>query len=155
MAGCISYRITVFSHVEVSLVTRMQAACHAHRFTMHWCRRRGCRGESATQKFWWKFGQSVLEPGKNPWKSGKNLWKPSQNLHKTPENLSKFPENISKNGAQHAMIWKNGAQNDMKSFFKGHVVSFFPGKFGRIQEKILHIPKNFPVSTLMALSYVR
>ena len=152
MAGCISYRITIFSHVEVSLVTRMQAACHARRFTMHWCRRRGCRSESATQKFWWKFEQSVLESGKNPWKSGKNpwksgknLWKPSQNLHKIPENLSKFPENIS----------KNGAQNDMKSFFKGHVVSFFPGKFGRIQEKILHIPKNFPAPTLMALSYVK
>jgi len=51
---------------------------------------------------------------------------------------------MSKNGAQHALVWKNGAQNDMKSyFFRGH---FFRSFF---RAKILRTPKHLPAPTAM------
>jgi len=65
-----------------------------------WCRRRGEGGASAPPKVW--FGEN---PGKI-----------CENLRKILENLNKLPENTSKNGAQCALIWKNGAQNHMKTF---------------------------------------
>jgi len=71
-----------------------------------------------------------------------------ENPGKITENRHELPENMSKNGAQHALIWKNSAQNVMKSFiviflfFGSHFLEFFSGKFGRIRAKILRTPKN-------------
>jgi len=58
----------------------------------HRCRRRGCRGWSATLKFWFD---------ENPAK----ILKVRGNLCKRSEFRHKIPENMSKNGAQHALIW--------------------------------------------------
>jgi len=66
-----------------------------------WCRRRGEGGASAPPKVW--FGEN---PGKI-----------CENLRKILENLNKLPENTSKNGAQCALIWKNGAQKVAHNFF--------------------------------------
>jgi len=72
----------------------------------------------------------------------------------------KILENTVKNGAQRALIWKNGVQrvqNYMKTLFGGHpknglhenifaqkVTQKFAGKFGEIRTKILRNPKNLP-----------
>ena len=60
------------------------------------------------QKFW--FGEN---PGKIKGYPGKIC----ENLRKIPENLGKLPKNTSKNSAQRAVIWEDGAQNHMKTFF--------------------------------------
>jgi len=49
---------------------------------------------------------------------------------------------------------KNGAQNNMKSFFwkSLFVMDFFSGKFATIRAKILRTPKNLPAPTPLQLS---
>ena len=66
------------------------------------------------QKFWFDDIRT------KPWKFGRNqgnLCKFCENLHKIPENLGELPKITTKNGAQHALIWENSAQNHMKTFF--------------------------------------
>jgi len=91
---------------------------------------------------------------------GENLGKISENLAKIRGHLGKSCENYRK---LYENTGKNGAQNNMKTFFGGHPNNSFhektfaqkwpknvSDKFGKIRAKILRTPKNLPAPTHIA-----
>ena len=83
---------------------------------LQWCRRRGCRG-------WKRIPKSfdLLKIPKNLGKICENFGKIPENPNKIPENLGKIPENLGKNGAQHCLTSKNGAQGLQKNKWRPFV----------------------------------
>jgi len=113
------------------------------------------------QKFWFVENENLGKICENFGKIPENPNKIPENPNKIPENLGKIPENLGKNGAQHCLTSKNGAQGLQKNKWRPFVWRShhkngqqklhdnFLVEFGKIWAKILCAPKNLLAPTHM------